>query len=307
MKINPLFESSARRRMRMAKTPVIITAYLGTLLVVAACEMAPFLGQGVTVVRMRLGIENYIWLTALQFFLILLVAPAMGAASISGERERQTFDLLLVTGVGSCRIVLGKLLENFAFLALLILCSAPIMGTVWIMGGVGVFDVMMTLLYLMVIALGALSVGMVMSVFFHRTLAAVIVSYLAVFAIGAGTWILARYGMSAAYTWETLQELEHAAPLAAVRALPPLILFNAAVGLVMLLAGQTGILHHTMQTTMQLQEIYTISKFAGFTMVSYVVLIVILLSSVVLIGLACAVLHGQTGAARVRRSKQRNA
>ena len=208
MKRNPIFESSARRRMRMGKTPVILTAYLAALLMLALCELNGFFGQGVGVANMRLGIECYIWMTALQFFLILLVAPALGAGSIAGERERQTFDLLLVTGVGARRTVLGKLTENWAFLVLLIACSAPVMGVVLVTGGVSVADVLTTLLYLAVIALAALSTGIVMSVVFRRTIVAVIASYLAIFAIGAGTWALAKHGpLAAAYTYKSLQML----------------------------------------------------------------------------------------------------
>ena len=303
MKRNPIFESSARRRMRMGKTPVILTAYLAALLMLAICELNGFFGQGVGVANMRLGIECYIWMTALQFFLILLVAPALGAGSIAGERERQTFDLLLVTGVGTRRTVLGKLTENWAFLVLLIACSAPVMGVVLVTGGVSVADVLTMLLYLAVIALAALSTGIVMSVVFRRTIVAVIASYLAIFAIGAGTWALAKHGpLAAAYTYKSLQMLETAGTAAALRSLPVPILLNPAVGLVMLLAGQTGILHRTMESTMRLYDIYTACKIAGFTPVAWVILLAVLLAALLLVALACLILHVQTGAV-IRRSK----
>ena len=51
----------------------------------------------------------------------------MTSASIAGERERQTLDLLLVTNTGSFRIIAGKVMESFAVLALLILCGLPVM------------------------------------------------------------------------------------------------------------------------------------------------------------------------------------
>ena len=303
MKLNPIFESSARRRMRMGKTLVILTAYLAAMLVFAVCELSAFFGQGVGVAKMRTGIEGYIWMTAIQFFLIILVAPALSAGSIAGERERQTFDLLLVTGVGTRRMVLGKLTENLAFLVLMILCSAPVMSLVLVTGGVSAADVLATLLYLAVIALAALSVGMVMSAIFRRTLVAVIASYLAIFAIGAGTWALAKHGpLAAAYTYKSLQMLETAGTAAALRSLPVPILLNPAVGLVMLLAGQTGILHRTMESTMRLYDIYTACKIAGFTPVDWVILLAVLLAALLLVALACLILHVQTGAV-IRRSK----
>lgn len=297
MKRNPIFESTARRRMRMGRTPIILTAYLAALLILAVCELSAFFGQGVGVARMRMGMECYIWMTALQFFLILLVAPALSAGSIAGERERQTFDLLLVTGVGTRRTVLGKLTENLAFLALMIACSAPVMGVVLVTGGVSAADVLATLLYLAVIALAALSVGMVMSVLFRHTLVAVIASYLAIFALGAGTWVLAKHGpLAAAYTYKSLQMLKEAGTEAVIRSLPVPILFNPAVGLVMLLAGQTGILHRTMESTMRLYDIYSACRITGFTPVACVILLAVLAAAFILVALACLILHVQTGA-----------
>ena len=304
MKRNPIFESSARRRMRMGKTPVILTAYLAALLMLALCELNGFFGQGVGVANMRLGIECYIWMTALQFFLILLVAPALGAGSIAGERERQTFDLLLVTGVGTRRTVLGKLTENWAFLVLLIACSAPVMGVVLVTGGVSAADVLTTLQYLAVIALAALSVGMVMSAVFRRTLVAVIASYLAIFVLGAGTWALAKHGpLAAAYTYRGLEALAKVGTPEALRSLPVTILLNPAVGLVMLLAGQTGILHTTMEYTMRLYDISSACRITGFTTVAWVSLGAVTLAALLLIALACLLLHVQTGAWHGRRKR----
>ena len=69
----------------------------------------------------------------------------------------------------------------------------------------------------------------------------------------------------------------------------------------MLLAGQTGILHRTMQTTMRLYDIYTVSGYAGFTPVAWVILGAMLAAALLMTALACLILHLQTGAASRRR------
>lgn len=271
-------------------------AYLLAMLLAACMQLSAFMGQGVGVAKMRQGIECYIWMTALQFCLILLVAPALSAGSIAGERERQTFDLLLVTGTGTKSMIIGKLMEHFAFLALLILCSAPVMAVVLITGGVQLADVWMTILYLMAIAFAALSVGMLASVLFKRTLVAVIMAYLLIFAIGAGTWLLAKHGpLAAAYTYEMLNTFAEMPEAQVIAAIPPTVFFNPAIGLVMLLAGQTGILHRTMESTMRLYQIYTVCKIAGFTGIAYLVLGATVLASGCFTAVSCAILHMQTG------------
>lgn len=295
--MNPIFESSARRRMRTGRTPAILTAYLAVMAAFSFSQLTRFFGQGVAVNGMRQGIECYIWMTALQFLLIVVVAPALSAGSIAGERERQTFDLLLVTGVGVGRIVLGKLMESLAFLALMLLAGMPVLSLARITGGVTVLHLAQTYLYLLLIALVALSVGMLMSVLFRRTLSAVIASYLAIFAIGAGTWALALRGpLAAAYTRQTLEGLSQMSGLSLMALIPATLFLNPAAGLVTLLASQTGILHRTMEFTMRLNQIYAVFTEAGYGRVSAACFGAILLATAVLLALSVWLLHLQTGA-----------
>ena len=294
MMLNPIFESSARRRMRTIKTPIILTLYWVSMLIFSLSMLTDFMGQGLQVYMFRRSTEWIIWATALQFFLIVLVAPALSACSIAGERERQTFDLLLITGIGVPKIILGKLMEHFAFLLLLIVGSFPIMMLANVTGGMPVSDIFMIMLFLAIIAFAALSVGMVVSTLFKRSLSAIVVTYLAVFAIGISTWIMARYEILAADSYEMLYELETASPATVLASIPKTIFLNPAVMLVMLLAGETGILHRTMEDTMRLMDIYTMSSYVGFSPVAKVGILSIFAASVFLIVLAIVLLYVQT-------------
>ena len=294
MMLNPIFESSARRRMRTIKTPIILTLYWASMLIFSLSMLTDFMGQGLQVYMFRRSTEWIIWATALQFFLIVLVAPALSACSIAGERERQTFDLLLITGIGVPRIIWGKLMEHFAFLLLLIVGSFPIMMLANVTGGMPVSDIFMIMLFLAIIAFAALSVGMVVSTLFKRSLSAIVVTYLAVFAIGISTWIMARYEILAADSYEMLYELETASPATVLASIPKTIFLNPAVMLVMLLAGETGILHRTMEDTMRLMDIYTMSSYVGFSPVAKVGILSIFVASVFLIVLAIVLLYVQT-------------
>lgn len=294
MMLNPIFESSARRRMRTIKTPIILTLYWASMLIFSLSMLTDFMGQGLQVYMFRRSTEWIIWATALQFFLIVLVAPALSACSIAGERERQTFDLLLITGIGVPRIILGKLMEHFAFLLLLIVGSFPIMMLANVTGGMPISDILMIMLFLAIIAFAALSVGMVVSTLFKRSLSAIVVTYLSVFAIGISTWIMASCEILAADSYEMLYELETASPATVLASIPKTIFLNPAVMLVMLLAGETGILHRTMEDTMRLMDIYTMSSYVGFSPVAKVGILSIFAASVFLIVLAIILLYVQT-------------
>lgn len=295
MKLNPIFESSARRRMRTGRTALILTAYLAALLVFALSRLSPFLGQGVPVGTMRLATEAYIWLTAMQLALIVVVAPALSAVSIAGERERQTFDLLLVTGVGTRRIVLGKLMESFAFVVLVIVSGAPVMMLAHVTAGIPVVQVLATIGYLLAIALEALAVGMVCSALCSRTISAVVMTYLAIGLLGGGAWVLAKHGpFSAHYTYESLRALSGMSPLKVLMGMPLPVFFCPAVGLVSLLAQQTGILHTTMQSTLRLFDIYSAMKAAGFGATALACLGASCTGTVLLTALAMCIVHMKT-------------
>lgn len=292
MKLNPIFESSARRRMRTGKTALVLTVYMAALLVFALSQLSVFFGRGVTAGQMRKSTEGYIWLTAMQLALIVAVVPALSAVSIAGERERQTFDLLLVTGVGTRRIVLGKLMENFVFLALLIGAGAPVMMLAHVTAGIPVIQVFITLLYLLAIALEALSVGMVCSALCRRTLSAIVMTYLAIGLLGGGAWALAKHGPFAAhYTYESLRTLAGMGTGRILLGMPLPVFFCPAVGLVSLLAHQTGILHTTMQSTMRLFDIYSAMKAAGFGAVAAASLGATCVSTALLTALAMGIVR----------------
>lgn len=187
---NPILSFSARRRMRSVRTPVLLTTYALLLAVLGyAAVYEPFVGATVKMGDMRASVNGYALLVMLQFGLLVLVAPAMTAGSISGERERQTLDLLLVTNTGRMKLVMGKLLESFGFLALMVLCSMPTLSLVLITGGATIVQVATSILFLLLTALAALSVGLFCSALLKRTVTSTVVSYLVVFGIGIITFL----------------------------------------------------------------------------------------------------------------------
>lgn len=71
-----------------------------------------------------------------QFVLVLLLTPASTAAALTEEKERRTFEFLLVTELDDREIVLGKLGSRSAYLGLFVLTGLPILSLVQFFGGV---------------------------------------------------------------------------------------------------------------------------------------------------------------------------
>lgn len=186
--INPILASSGRRRMRSIRTPLLITLYGGAIFALAmAMAFGGFMDDTISIYRLQDGVSAYAALLAVQFALLLLIAPAMTSGSVSGERERQTLDMLLVTNTGSLRIVAGKLLEALGYIALLLVAALPSMCLAVVTGGVTLADVLTGFLFLLVTAFATLSVGVFASSLFRRTVTATVISYLIVFLIGVVT------------------------------------------------------------------------------------------------------------------------
>ena len=270
--INPIFASSARRRMRSMRTVIILTLYGALMLAFAMASSFSVLGrQTMTIGGMRAGIDNYIYSVALQFALLLLVAPSMTAGAISGERERQTLDLILVTHTGAFRIALGKLMESFGFLVLVLFASFPMLCVVLLFGGITLVQVLTVLLFMCVSAFGALSVGLFASALFKRTAAATVVAYLAVFAIGIGTLIPMALDSTTLYRYMGSPDMPTTMDANAFLALVPKpLLFNPGIGLLSLMADQTGLLQRTFNIFPSGGIFYQLFEKTGFGLIAWI-------------------------------------
>jgi ABC-type transport system involved in multi-copper enzyme maturation permease subunit len=127
-----------------------------------------------------------------QYVLASLMAPSFAAGTITGEKERKTYEMLLASPLRPAAIVLGKLFASLAPLAILIFSSLPIVMLCLPLGGVSLYEVLAAYLALMlsVAAFGMISVAC--SSYFQRTAAALIVSYLLILPLALGailSWV----------------------------------------------------------------------------------------------------------------------
>ncbi|GAC1403681.1 MAG: hypothetical protein NVSMB65_20270 [Chloroflexota bacterium] len=116
----------------------MITAYLLVLALIAAGVLAaaphsPWVTRSTSA---TLGGALFAVLSLFLLLLLLFVTPASTAPAISGERQRQTLDLLLVTRLSTPGIILGKLFAALSFDILLLICALPLFSIVFLFGGV---------------------------------------------------------------------------------------------------------------------------------------------------------------------------
>jgi ABC-2 type transport system permease protein len=189
---NPLIVKDAVSRMRSWRAPLVLTLYLGLLaafgysafLIAAISEAGSHTGAA------QIGARVFSALTFFQLTLISLFAPALAAGAVSGERERQTFDVLLVSRVTALGIVWGKLVASVAFMLLLILGALPLFAAVFLFGGIDFEQFVVTQLLTVSTAVTIAAISVFLSSAFRRTLPSTVAAYGCTFAGLVGTFLV---------------------------------------------------------------------------------------------------------------------
>ena len=127
-----------------------------------------------------------------QFFLVALMAPTFAAGSITGEKERKTYEMLLASPLRPMTILVGKLLSALTYLVLLIFSSLPLMILCFLLGGILLSEIARAYLILFLAAgtFGLISVAC--SSYFRRTSSSLVVSYLVILPLAIACVLLTR-------------------------------------------------------------------------------------------------------------------
>lgn len=202
MRINPIYWQEARVRSRSFRLPLIIFLCNTILSLAALLNMYSMVTQAKATAEIQYAsfLNLYILVACIEFVMILLIVPALTAGSISGERERQTLNLLLTTRMTPMDIVIGKLMTGLSTMILLIVSSFPILALVFIYGGVTVKDIVLLLLSFISTAVLSGSIGICCSSMFRKTTIATVASYCAMAILVLGTAAAVRFSGSSGFS-----------------------------------------------------------------------------------------------------------
>ena len=96
---NPVYSREMKVSSRSIRLPLIIVLFNGILSMVTLLNMYSAVAQveSTAVIQYSSFMDMYEFVTTIEFILLMFIVPAVTAASISGERERQTLELMLTT------------------------------------------------------------------------------------------------------------------------------------------------------------------------------------------------------------------
>lgn len=181
---NPVILKELRGRMRGGQAFTLLTIYLGLIamfIVFIYSLIAPtYSFRWDPSLRQEAGKAIFGTVVLLELFLISFIAPGLTSGAITSERERQTYEILRTTLLSARSLVLGKLGSAFAYLFLLILTAVPLQSLAFLLGGVGLGELIASELMLIVTAVFFCTLGIFFSSILKRTLAATVSSYAAI-------------------------------------------------------------------------------------------------------------------------------
>src|SRR5712671_5823294 len=150
-----LLTKELRLRLRRERSVWVIIIYLVVmgLLGFGYLAQASAFNSNQNYLLSQIGAQLYNLLAVVQLFLIVFIAPAFTSTSINGEKERQTYDLLLCSKLSAFSLLAGKLIAGLANVLLLIAASIPLFSLVFFFGGVAPTQILTTLLVFVMTAL----------------------------------------------------------------------------------------------------------------------------------------------------------
>lgn len=238
---NPVTVKELRSRMRGRRAFVVLTVHLlvmsGFITLVysafASAASGPFGPDS-----REVGKVIFSSVLGLQVMLVIFVGPSFTAGAISGEKERQTYDLLRTTLLSAKSFVAGKLVSALSYVLLLIFVAIPLQSIAFLMGGVAVIELVLSQVIVLVSAVTFALWGLYASSRMRTTLSASVVTFAgALFVtmgipvvVGLFSMILSPFFAGAAvFTWQTEAALLYGLMFLAATNLPATLIVSDIV------------------------------------------------------------------------------
>ena len=246
MKLNPVYQKELKTGVRTIKMSMMIFFYNLILAFISLLAFYVYFSLSGHQVNFSNILVIYTFIACLEFGLILFVVPAMTSSAISGERERQTLEILLTTTLKPIQIITGKLCASISQIIMLVVSSLPILSLVFTVGGIRLKDLLMLMFICIATAIFVGSIGIFYSTVFKRTVPATVLTYgtliLLVLATVIGLYVaqvlLIEFYDKQFYTVNTVTNATYNPPRLGYMVL--VLLWNPAVSIGAMLVKQFG-------------------------------------------------------------------
>lgn len=179
MRLNPIVKKDVKVQSRSMKICWGVFAY--ELILALVFFLAMFIIQQENMYSIDNIYSALVWLypvlAVTQFVILGVIVPVRTASSISGEKERQTFDIMMTTGMTPFSVIMGKVMTAIVQSMLFVIASMPIMALSFVIGGMSWSYLFWFFAIALLISLFSASIGILCSSLCKRSVSAVIMSY----------------------------------------------------------------------------------------------------------------------------------
>ena len=195
MRNNPVYKREMAVRARSPRIPVLIMLFNGILAAAALLNMYSSIVQVLisNTIRYESFLQLYAFVATLEFLLLMFIMPALTSASISGERERHTLELMFTTRLRAADIVAGKLMSALSQLLVMAFSSFPVLLLTFVYGSMNLKDLALLMFCFVTVALFCGSLGIFASALMRRSTFSNVVTYGTLLAAVAGTYLFNQF------------------------------------------------------------------------------------------------------------------
>lgn len=243
MRYNPVFRRELMVGSRSIRLMAIFFVFNSILAIAALFNMYSVVDQTRRTAEIQYSqfLELYIFVSSIEFIMLLMLMPALTAGSISSERERQTLELMMTTPMEPKDIVLGKLASSMATMLVLAVSALPVQAMVFVYGGITLRDIIILFLCYLLVTILAGSIGMFYSSIIKRSTVSTVCAYVTVIIISVGTMAINLFvyqmALRASYSYLTAADTSG---VVSSGNWCYLLLFNPAVSFYNIVNGQAG-------------------------------------------------------------------
>lgn len=179
MRLNPIIKRDVRVQSRSMKICFGVFAYELILALVFFLAMFIIQQNNIYSTDNIYGelVALYPVLGVTQLIILGVIVPVRTASSISGERERQTFDIMMTTSMTPFSVIAGKVMTAIIQSMLFIAASLPIMALTFVVGGVSWSYLFWFFAIALLTSFFSASIGILCSSICKKSVSAVIMSY----------------------------------------------------------------------------------------------------------------------------------
>ena len=178
LRMNPILKKDLKvtaRTLRFYLTIFIFEIILGIVFLMASSSFG-YSYYSTNTERFEGFLYFFVIFGIVELVMVALIMPAITSSSISGEKEHQTFDILMTTAISHWRIVIGKLFSAVFHVMLFVIGSLPFLSVSFVIGGLS-WSVLFEFLFLaFVFSIYAGSIGIFASAVCKKSKAAIILS-----------------------------------------------------------------------------------------------------------------------------------